>query len=487
VTRPRLSWPTLPARFTADVLAGHSAVALALGGLIYLVCLTGTLCVFIDELQLWEAPSPGPSRFDPALSTRAIAGAIEAVGGPAKAPIVFLRAPVTPRERAVVSIGERRWAVRPDGRLAPLQLPWTAFLEALHYTLTLPAPWGELAVGGLGAALFSLLVSGVLAHPRILRDAFLLRLGGSVRLQEADLHNRLGVWGLPFHLAVTLSGALFGLAGLVAMALGAVGQGARAVPVQAAFLGPRVAADPRPAPLPPLGRAVAESLARTPGSQLFYLSVAAPGTRGAEATVEVSPPDRLPRGDVSDFDARGRRIGGAPFASGALGLQLYSGAAQVHFGFFGGLPVRLAYGVLGWALCWVCAGGTSIWLVRRRDRGRPAPRLEAAWAACVWGAPAALAVAALPLGWSPAATFWVGLVLLLAASQLGAGRTGRLAPDRLFRAVLAVALLACAIGRGAGATALVTPAVVEAAIVLAAVGLGLSAARREPVHAQDKN
>jgi hypothetical protein len=33
-----------------------------------------------------------------------------------------------------------------------------------------------------------------MAHPRIFKDAFRLRIGGSVRLEQADLHNRLSVW-----------------------------------------------------------------------------------------------------------------------------------------------------------------------------------------------------------------------------------------------------------------------------------------------------
>src|SRR3546814_13053298 len=69
---------------------------------------------------------------------------------------------------------------------------------------------GIFLVGLIGVALLSSLVSGILAHPRIFRDAFHLRLGGSKRLQEADLHNRLGAWALPFHIFISLTGAFLG-------------------------------------------------------------------------------------------------------------------------------------------------------------------------------------------------------------------------------------------------------------------------------------
>lgn len=115
-----------------NILAGHSAVALALGALIYLVCLTGTLCVFIDELELWEQPTPAPAEFDPARSDQVIGQALALVGGGAKVPAIFLQAPVTPRQRTVVSIGVRQWAVTSSGALVPLRLPWTRFLAELH-------------------------------------------------------------------------------------------------------------------------------------------------------------------------------------------------------------------------------------------------------------------------------------------------------------------------------------------------------------------
>lgn len=468
----QLAWPTLSPRLVSRVLAGHSAVALALGALIYLVCLTGTLCVFIDELQLWEAPNPAPVAFNPASSDRLVAQAVALAGGPAKAPVVYLRAPTTPRQRAVVSVGPRKWAVAPSGRLTSLALPWTDFLAELHYTLTLPAPWGEMAVGLLGMGLFSLLISGVLAHPRILRDAFTLRLGGNRRLQEADLHNRLGVWGLPFHLAVTLTGALFGLANLLFMAVAMLGFHGDIGAATSVVSGSDIAPDSRPAPLPPLAQTVAESRTMLPGSQLYYIGVVAPYTRGAKTSVEVTAPGRLPRGDDAVFDSRGRLIGRTRFASGDLGLQLYSGSAEVHFGFFGGLPIRLAYGVLGLTLCWICASGTSIWLARRRDRGRPAPRLEHAWSAWIWGAPLALCLAALPTQTGTAQTFWLALIIATAGSQtpLLSSRSPVIL-EHLYRVLLAVALFAVMGVQLSGRMHSGTALIVEGCAMGAAVGL----------------
>ncbi len=413
VTRRR-PWPKLPSRLVADLLAGHSAIGLAFGGLIYLVCLTGTAAVFVDELKLIEAPSPVVKTVKPGVLNRALDTAIRNAGGAAKAPFVFVTAPTTPRQRWTVLAGVRSWRMDASGDLTPVRTPFTDFVTDLHMTLLLPGPWGAAIVGLIGAALLSLIVSGVLAHPRILRDAFTLRLGGARRLQEADLHNRLSVWGLPFHVAVSLSGAFFGLSYLMLATVAALGFHGDIGRAGQVLQGATIATDPTPMPMPPLDPLVAKARSLQPRSALSYVEVERPGTRGAQISIEVTAPGRLPRGEQAIFDNTGAMVGRGRFASGPLGLQAYSGAAQVHFGFFGGLPVRIAYGVLGAALTYISATGVTIYLARRRDRGRSAPRLERAWLAWTWGAPASLLIAAaLSRIAAPAPCFWGAAVIIL--------------------------------------------------------------------------
>lgn len=103
-------------------------------------------------------------------------------------------------------------------------------------------------------------------------------------------------------------------------------------------------------------------------------------------------------------------------------MQVYSGAAEAHFGFFGGLPVRVIYVVLGAALTFITATGFNIWLERQAERGRGWPRVRGAWKAWTQGVMVALGVAALlsrvvPVGW----TFW-GVVLIAQAIALWRGQ-----------------------------------------------------------------
>lgn len=390
----RLAWPQIPPSFTAALLSGHSAVGLAFGALIYLVCLTGTISVLVDELKLVEQPAPAAAPLRPDTLNHAI-GAVLAEG---PATTVYAIAPVTPRQRLTISAygsaGEKSFIVGSDGRLTRQHTPFTDFVTDLHMTLTMPAPWGSLMVGLIGAALLSLILSGVLSHPRIFRDAFRLRLNGSERLREAELHNRLSVWGLPFHVVVTTTGALFGLANLAVMAVAALGFHGDVGQVYAPISGPTVAPNPRPAPMPDISALVARSLAERPGGKLYYVGLERPATRGARVAIEVTAPGRLPRGEDFYYDATGREVGRGRFTTGSLGLQAYSAAAQLHFGFFGGLPVRLIYVTLGAALTFISASGVTIWLARQADKGRPRPRLRRAWLAWTFGVQAALLISA---------------------------------------------------------------------------------------------
>jgi uncharacterized iron-regulated membrane protein len=113
---------------------------------------------------------------------------------------------------------------------------------------------------------------------------------------------------------------------------------------------------------------------------------------------------------------RGELTGRGRFASGPVGLQVYSGAAQAHFGFFGGLPVRIVYGLLGAALTYVSATGVTIWLARRQDRGRPALRPERAWLGWTSGPPVALVFSAAASRAAPVWLIFWGIALPIAVA-----------------------------------------------------------------------
>lgn len=426
-------WPKVPADFVRAVLKGHSALGLAFAAVIYLVCLTGSIAVFAHEFERWEhAGTPRIDSASPAAVQAALTAAVGRAGPAIEHGYIQMPGPDLPR--LLVSIdtarGTQAWIADAEGQLvAEGKTPWTEFLTRLHINLHLPRTWGIFLVGLTGVALLSSLISGLLAHPRIFRDAFHLRLGGSKRLQEADLHNRLGVWALPFHVTVSLTGAVLGLATLIVGVLGmALFQG-DVGKVYALFVPAEPKEDARPAPAIDLQPMFAQVARLAPGGRTDLILIEHPTERGSAALFNI---DRG-GGHLSKTDAYAFRRDGTLYhakhaAANNLGEQILASIGTLHFGWFGGGIVKIGYALLGLGLTYLAASGVTIWLARRRDKGRPAPGWERVWTSVVWGQPAALALAALAaIAFHPGVItlVWVwGIVTLLAlaASALAAGR-----------------------------------------------------------------
>lgn len=396
--------------FTKAVLASHTWLGLIFGALIYMVCVSGTLSVLLDEFKLWEAPqAPRVEKASPELLARVA----EAVYPLAKAQgldhDLFITAPTPelPWLRAF-AFGphdgpepqrHEDWMADADGKLhKTIEAPWSEFLRNHHYTLHLPAPWGAYAVGAIGTLLLASLVSGVLAHRRILRDAFRLRWGGSRRLSNADLHNRIGVWALPFHLIVSLTGSLLGLAGLIIGLLAFVAYGGDQDKAISALLGPQPSGDHAPAPMPDIGPMMRQILAQTPGAEPTSVIYRDIGMAGQVVSITTAEPRHLARNEGWTFDGNGKLLAKAGFTDGTVGMRIYGMITPLHFGTYGGIGLKLIYAALGAGLCVVAAAGISMWLARQRERGRPAPRTEKIWAAFVWGQIPAYALAAVVAG-----------------------------------------------------------------------------------------
>ncbi|MAW99726.1 MAG: hypothetical protein CMN72_08785 [Sphingomonas sp.] len=389
------------------VLKGHSALGLAFAALLYLVCLTGTIAVFAGEFQRWE--NPGAEHME-TMSADAVQAAYRAAMDRTHGPVehVLIIMPSEDRPWPTLRVdGENgtqtTWIADSAGRITgQIRESWTKFLTRLHINLHLPQSWGIFIVGLTGVALLSSLISGLLAHPRIFRDAFHLRLGGSRRLQEADLHNRIGVWALPFHFTVSLTGALLGLSSIIIGAIGlAVFQGDTAK-VYAIFTPPHPTEDARPAPPLDLRPLFASVAAWAPEGRISYLVVEHPAEMGGAAMFEVEDgSSRLASADSYAFDRQGKLYHEQKAAENNVGQQILGSLGLLHFGWFGGGAIRIAYALLGLGLTYLAAGGVNIWLARRRDKGRPAPGWERVWTATVWGQPVALTCAAFTALFTP--------------------------------------------------------------------------------------
>lgn len=449
--------------FTQAMLHAHTWVGLVFGALIYIVCVSGTLAVLVDEFAQWEAPdAPTVQQADPALLARIATVAYERARAEKLDHDLMVLAP-TPELPwiRVTAFGEgephqsKQWVADAQARLHPMpSAPWTEFVRLHHHQLHLPAPIGLYVVGIIGTLLLASLGAGVLAHRRILRDAFRLRWGGTRRLSNADLHNRIGVWALPFHLIVSLTGSLLGLAGMIVALLAFVAYQGDQDKAIAALLGPQPTDSHLAAPLPDVLPMIRQIESRTPNAEVTMLLYQHVGTAGQTVNITTAEAAHLSRNEGWSFNGEGRFLAKAGFTDGTVGMRIYGMVQPLHYGTYGGIPLKLIYVVLGTGLCVVAAAGINMWLARQRESGRPAPRTEKLWTALVWGQIAAYALAALVPTWAaqlsgqavsstmPLATYWLSTLglcglSLLAPDDQRAGRGLRLLGGALV-AVLAI-------------------------------------------------
>jgi uncharacterized iron-regulated membrane protein len=413
------------------MLSGHLTLGLAASVLLYILCLTGTAMVFHEEFARWEQPQvPEMARVAPAAAARAAESALSELSETPHHFWVGLPTPTNPR--LWVATSERTWFADADGRLvAEADHEWAHFLEKVHYYLTLPTLPGLTLVGILGVLMAGLCLSGLLAHPRLFRDAFRLRLGASPRLAQADLHNRLSVWAFPFHLVIALTGAALGLSLLVAAVFApVVNEGDTATFFDPIFGAETEGADTT-APLADIETALINFEQAYPQTRAWVIGFHDPATAGQSATILAYHPRRVIFGDYVAFDEAGRLGEWTGLAEGAVGQQVVASLYPLHFGSFGGLPVKILYGLLGLAACVVVASGLNIWLLKRRQAGRAVPAFERAWTATVWGAPLALAIVSFTdlavtqqLAWL-IALFWTAQIGLIAGAMAVPGGIGR--------------------------------------------------------------
>lgn len=407
----------LPPKLVKKQLAGHSWTGLMTGALMYLVCLTGALCVFYPELQRWEQADVRESlEYDPALLEESLNSVVAGSGadlGP-----VYIYLPYEAYPRLYLWAQEESRFLDSDGSAGePVAADWTDFLINMHVYLTLPRTYGMILVSALGAMLCALIVSGFLSHPGLIKEAFKLRLGSGTRLEQVDLHNRLSVWGAPFHLLIAVTGAYFGLALPMLAALGAISgksqeelltdvfgetpvleQQVSRVRLAAAFENLRQV-DPDAEP-----RRVILHNAGTPRQ---YIEIAA------------AQPGRMIAGENYHFGPAGEYLGSAGLRDGESGRQVVFSMFNLHTGHFGGFLIKLLYAILGLAITVVSVTGVNIWL-RKRNRS---DAINDLWAGTVWGIPLALTIPAITqiaFQFTSVELFWLSLTpMLIYSARLG--------------------------------------------------------------------
>lgn len=343
--------------------------------LFLIVCfLAGALTLFLDDLNRWAAPPP-PSVM-PAPDARQQAQLLDYMATHPEITTTFtLHLRTTADAPAPLSWerdGEQFWATRDaNGQWRRFSAPLPALgevLDDLHRTAGIPGAVGGYTMGVVAVLYALALISGtVLLLPRLKRQLFALRPEGGRRRAWLDLHNLLGLTALPFHLVIAITTAVFVFYAPLEQAMRALSPAADTDVAEAAGQGEL---------LPP-ATLLARAQAFAPALQAERMVFDALDDR-AEALVVV----------LGGTATGGRRLYVAlnPYG-GALryrnsGGSFYHAAsdafAALHFGNYGGYPLRWLYFVLALAGAVLFYTGNLLWLGKRARGERRDVRLLAA-------------------------------------------------------------------------------------------------------------
>ena len=350
----------------------HKWSSLVCTAFLLLLCLTGLPLIFSDEIEALQdgvhAAAVAPGTPDAALD-RVVQTAQARYPGQA---VLFLywdehrphtvQVALTPEPKDP----DAAHRVAIDARTAQVldePGPERGFMHVmlqLHVELFAGLP-GELFLGVMGLLFAASLLSGAVVYGPFMRrlEFGTVRLDRSRRMKWLDLHNLLGIVTLAWAAVVGLSGVLNTISTPLFMLYQS-----RALP---ALLAP-YAGKPLPQRFSPVQAAVDEARRALPGREIG--SVSFPGNPygsprhylvwthgGTVLTSQLYTPVLVDAETGAVVKAQG-----LPWYLRAIEMS-----RPLHFGNYGGLPLKLLWALLDLVTIFVLGSGLYLWLLRRRS------------------------------------------------------------------------------------------------------------------------
>ena len=364
----------------------HSWAGIVTGLLMFIVCFSGSVVVFKNEIDLWANPSLAQlPRADKPAPLDAVLAQLHTRYPGATVETIQLPDTINPhyfafvREAGAPAASRTKVALRADtgAVVGPVDSQLGQYLRMLHVFLFFGPRW---IVGFLGAAMLVLIATGIVIHRKILAELFTQRWGRSLRVVMSDLHKCVGIWGLGFHILIAGTGAWMGLAPLFEQSFKYLTAPA-STPLATAdgAAASRKAAAAAPAPMLSLDALYAAAQQAAPGLQARYASLQRWGTASASVAFTGSLQGHL----LSTARVEANTATGAitrvhdPRTQG-FWSQFNGLMEPLHFSDFGGLTLKWLYFVLGMTPAFLSLSGTLIWLDSRQQRRRTAGTAQAA-------------------------------------------------------------------------------------------------------------
>ncbi len=252
--------------------------------------------------------------------------------------------------------------------------PVGQLVDDLHRQVGLLLPHGiAMPIMGVVALLYGVaLVSGVIVLlPTLVSDLFAFRLGKNLKRMWLDFHNLLGIFSLPFHLIMALTSVVFAFHDqiygaqelLVFNGNNAFIERQRGVPSEVAD------AQERLAPAAIVARLKEQQPDFVP-RRMIYNGAGQPGPALVVFGDNPRYGMRSPDGGVVGLDPYSGEILMTDYMPGmqsAVGASITS-FFTLHFGSYGGSPVRWTYFLLGLGGAVLFYTGNLLWLETRRKK-----------------------------------------------------------------------------------------------------------------------
>ncbi|MDE7546977.1 PepSY-associated TM helix domain-containing protein [Acetobacter fabarum] len=379
----------------------HSWVGILCSLFLFVAFYAGSISMFEQSLQVWLTPAsslPKPVELSdtPQLLQKVFAQYPDArthytiIVNPDNARPARLMWAQNPTYRGSGPQNYVLGALSPDGELhtlvsGPSGIPF--FIDQLHEQIGLPLPHvaARYTMGCVAVSYFLALVSGVIIFfPSLKKMLFALRLGTATRKVWLDMHNLVGFFSLPFHFIMAATAVVFAFHGPIFALQGKLFQhgqlAARGLIQQHGHEKSRSENNTtqivgQEGLMPPQA-VLAELHKQAPGfiaDTLEYTTQSGGGK--SRTTLRIAGHDeRYPTLGASNgfavVDPANGRVLSADYLPGhqSAGFAALTAFIALHFGSYGGLPVRWGYYCLGLGGAFLFYTGSRLWIIARQKR-----------------------------------------------------------------------------------------------------------------------
>lgn len=364
----------------------HSWIGIIVGLLIYIVSFSGVIALFGNELQTWEDPNTRIEiQEEPAPYTPLVDRFVKDIKSElpddyhVDSVLVLYPKAETPYYYAEINSinkdnehrkDKRHWNPNTGNIIPDRGNGLTHWLIDFHRRLMLPETLGRSVVGIAGLLLMLSIISGIIIHKNIFKEFFSWRLNRSLRVGWRESHNAIGVWGLPFHFTLAFTGSFLGIVSMLLPIVAFTSFKGDQEKLLAAIGGEEMEAANISAPMLPLNEAKSIVEKKT-GKPVLYNFIHHWGDKNASYELFFDDDESLllfvhsemPGTDNSE--QRGEILETHYAEPNTLAGDFLGAIAPLHYGTYGGIPLKFFYLLLGIGLCVMTASGLGLWMEKR--------------------------------------------------------------------------------------------------------------------------